>query len=131
MTARSNTSRRNGSGGPTAAPSPDHVAISRRTAAGLVDRSVRQLVDVLTGRRPLDQVRAWTTRPVAGLLASMRQAEGEARSGYRLVSVHPCLTSPSTIEASAVIAAPRATRALSLRLERTNADWFCTLLAFV
>lgn len=131
MTARSNTPRRDGRSAPPVSAGPDDVAISRRTAAGLVDRSVRQLVDVLTGRRPIDQVRAWTTRPVAGLLASMRHSDREARNSYRLVSVHPCLTSPSTIEASAVIAAPRATRALSLRLERTNADWFCTLLAFV
>ncbi len=111
---------------PEVSASPAHY-----TAAELANRSARQLVDVLTGRRPLEQVRSWVSRPVAGLLITLvRSGRGPGRA-YRLVSVHPCPTSPLTVEASAVISDDRTARALSLRLERSASEWSCTLLALV
>lgn len=110
----------------------DDITISHHTAAALVDRTARQVVDVLAGRRTVEQIRGWVSRPVAGLLAAVAHSRREAGHTYRLLSVHPCLTSPSTIEASAVIGAPRVARALSLRLQRrTGTGWSCTLLAFL
>lgn len=102
-----------------------------RTASALVDRTAGQILDVLAGRRPLRQIRQWVSAPVAGLLAAMVRGRSTADPTYRLRSVHACLTSARTVEACAIVADTRRVRALTMRLERQNTQWSCTMLAFV
>ncbi|GAA4860301.1 Rv3235 family protein [Saccharopolyspora rosea] len=107
------------------APTP-----AERSATALAARVGEQLLDVLAGRRPLSQVRDRVSGPVAFRLAGTRLHA--ARSpGYRLRSVHACLTAESTVEACLVVGSPCRARALVLRLERDGTRWVCTLLSLV
>lgn len=112
--------------GPSTSDGPDS-----RTAAALAGHATGHILEVLTGRRPLHQIRQWVSGPVAGLLATMVRGTSTTPPGYRLRSVHACPTTARTVEACAIITDTRRAWALTMRLERQHEQWFCTLLAFV
>lgn len=101
--------------------------IGERTACALATRMTEHILDVLGGRRRLDQLRDRLSGPVAGLLSSVLNTT--RRAEYRLRSVHACMTSRSRVEACAVVAVAGRIRAFVLRLEQEDTRWCCTLLS--
>lgn len=102
-----------------------------RTAAALAGGATGQILDVLSGRRPLHQIRHRVSGPVAGLIAAMLRGRRTATSRYRLRTVHASLITACTVEASAVIADNKRVRALTMRLEQRETQWLCTVLALL
>jgi hypothetical protein len=114
----------------SAAPERDS-ALTERTAHALAERWAVQILDVVARRRPLHQVRDRLSVPAAGLLAALVRRSGPAQPDYRLRSTHACLTSPDIVEACAVLAAGDRVRSLTLRMERANMVWWCTMFALL
>ena len=101
------------------------------TACALATRAAEQILDVLAARAPVHVIRDCVSAPVAGLLAGMLRRKPAAGPELRLRSVHACLTTASKVEACAVIAQPSRVRSLTIRLEKRNNQWKCTLLKFL
>lgn len=125
MTTSAPTPARNDEAIPPARTGP-----AEQTSTQLALRFTHQLLDVLSGRRNPEQLRGRVTPQVLGLLRSSRpRAAGSP--GYRLGSVHACLSTDRTVEACAVIGTPHRARAMVLRFERTDTRWLCTLLSML
>ncbi|PRW62693.1 hypothetical protein CEP50_14385 [Actinopolyspora mortivallis] len=101
------------------------------SASALADRAGHGIVEVLTGRRPLHQVRQWLSRPVASLLATLVRSGNLLHERTRLSSVHACLTTSTTVEACVIVDEGARHRAMTLRLQRDRMHWCCTLFALV
>ncbi|WP_144312036.1 Rv3235 family protein [Actinopolyspora erythraea] len=101
------------------------------SASALAHGAARSVVEVLSGRRPLHQIRRWLSRPVAGLLTSLTRSGAPLDFRTRMNSVHACPTNSSTVEVCVVIGEPQRHRAMALRLERLDSGWSCTLLSLV
>ncbi|GAB3558612.1 hypothetical protein J2S53_004173 [Actinopolyspora lacussalsi] len=101
------------------------------SASALAHGAARSMVEVLTGRRPLHQIRRWLSRPVAGLLTTLTRRETPLDFRTRMNSVHACPTNSSTVEVCVIIHEPNRHRAMTLRLERLDAGWWCTLLSLL
>jgi hypothetical protein len=117
---------------PTATTSPRTPGgVGDRTACALATGVAEQIVAVLAGRRTLDQIRVRVSGPVAGLITTTRGRNPLGGPSYRLRSVHACVTTPSKVEACAVIGTANRVRSLVLRLEQENTTWSCTMLALL
>lgn len=108
---------------------PSTSVVCERTACALATRITQQIVEVLIGRRSLNQIRDRLSIPVANLLATGMGWTTSTRTQYRLHSVHACLTTRSRVEACAVVGNANRARAFVLRLERRNMEWACTMLS--
>ncbi len=104
---------------------------AERSSVALATRTTGQILDVLSGRRPLHHIRHWLSGPVSGLLATMLRSGRTTTARYRLRSVHTCPVTAHTVEACAVITDNERVRALTMRLEQHKTQWSCTLLALL
>ncbi|MCI2422158.1 Rv3235 family protein [Saccharopolyspora sp. K220] len=89
-----------------------------------------QVFDVLSGRKPVHQVREHVSGHVAGLLLATRLHAAQGPD-YRLRSVHACPVTEFTVEACMVVGTQDRVRALVLRVEQDNGQWVCTRLSLV
>lgn len=125
---------------PIAGPAPTvrHATVAvppraRRnpSAHTVATRLATAFTDVLATRRPSQQVRSRMTPAAFGKL--MRQLAGTSRSArdFRVQSVHACLTTQRSIEATAVLAGATRSRALALRIEHRDGQWVCSALSLL
>lgn len=125
---------------PVAAPTPTvrHApvpvpprAARKPSAHTIATRLATALTDVLATRRSPNQVRSRMTPTALGNL--MRQLSGTplpARN-FRVQSVHACLTTQRSIEATAVLTGATRSRALALRIEHRSGQWVCSALSLL
>ncbi len=105
--------------------------LSERSSCAIATRTIREILDVLAGQRPLQHIRDRLSGPVAGLLSTRHARSPSEIPDYRLRSVHACLTTPSKVEACAVIGTTSRSRALVLRLEQRDTTWVCSMLSLL
>ena len=113
------------------APRPD-LPCPRLVAAGLV----QALMEVLAGRRPVQQLLPVTTEGVyrqlecrLQALRALRHRRGPASAGAaRVVSVHVAEPGHGVAEVTAVTRRGDRHRAVALRLEGADGRWHCTAL---
>jgi hypothetical protein len=114
-------------------PTPRSALPAPRAAATAL---VQAVLEILAGRRPLQQVRTLTSEEVydelhdrLAALSELRKRRG-ARPGTaaRLQSVHVDEPTDGVAEVTAVIRAGERRRAVALRLEGVEGRWNCTAL---
>ena len=107
----------------------------RRMAAGLV----QAVMEVIAGRRPLQQLMQYTTEEVygelqcrVGAVRALRIRRGGGQYGpARLRSVHVDEPADGVAEVTAVVRRGERHRAVALRLEGIDGRWRCTALHVV
>ena len=109
-----------------------------------VGRLAEAVVDVLLERRPVEQMRRWLSRDVAGLLTAPGTRRGPARFAARSMIRSVRLHQPAAgiVETTVVVQDGTRVRAVALRFEqavpsapvsaqgRCGFDWLCTALQF-
>lgn len=107
----------------TALPNP------RRWAA----RVAQALVEILYGKRPVQQLLHWTSRAVYHQLASKAATNARAAptAAPYVRSVRVCEVNSEVVEACAVLHAGDHVRALAFRLETGDTRWICTAFDLV
>lgn len=102
----------------------------------LMWRSVSHLMEVLDGRRPVDQLRTFLADSVYEALLTRLRTKVPGRH-HRLRRLHTCYPTTEAVELTAVLeivdrAGPggrqRRVRAAAIRLERANDRWRCVVL---
>lgn len=107
----------------TAAPPPDAEA----WAAGLA----RGVVEILSGLRPLEQLRRWVVPDLYELLETLLPAGRDTRvraGSCRVLSARACSVRPGAVEVSVAVQAGPRTRAVAVRLEEFRGRWLTTAL---
>lgn len=96
-------------------------------------RVAQALVEILYGKRPVQQLLNWTSRSVYHLLASHVAASARATpvAAPSVRSVRLCEVNGEVVEACAVLQAGARARALAFRLEADGTRWVCTALELV
>lgn len=92
----------------------------RGVAAGVV----RVLLEVVDGRRRVEQVAAVASPSVCRYMRAARLGQAAPRV-FRVRSLRLCRPAESVLEAAAVVAIAGRVRALAARLERTDGAWRC------
>ncbi|HEX2131556.1 MAG TPA: Rv3235 family protein [Actinophytocola sp.] len=102
-------------------------------APEVLGRLVRHVLEVLDGRRVVDQLRTILSDPAyEALLTRLRTTAPGHR--HRLLRLHTCYPTPNAVELSAVIEVsgrPKErsrVRAAAIRFERVNDRWHCAVL---
>ena len=107
-----------------------------------VGRLAEAVVDVLLERRPVEQMRRWLSRDVAGLLTAPGTRRGAPRFASRSMIRSVRLHQPAAgiVESTVVVQDGSRVRAVALRFEQSGAvaaqgrpvgfDWLCTALQF-
>lgn len=131
------------------ASEPDNGAFDRQPTATVAlpdarswsTRLAQAAVEVLSGSRPLSQLRRWTSDEVYAQLSrasrrrSLRVCEPRRRPDRppRVIvrAVRVCEVADGVVEACAVVDDGRRARAIALRLEGADGRWRCTQLAAV
>jgi Family of unknown function (DUF6459) len=120
-----------GSGPADAADAPAALAEVQAWAGTLA----QAVVEVLAGDRPVGQLLRWTTARIyadvsrrAGLAARECTAVRRGRSRAVVRRVRVCQPAAGVAEATAVVSDGHRTRAIALRLQRTDGRWLCTAL---
>ncbi|WP_249335965.1 Rv3235 family protein [Sinomonas gamaensis] len=115
-------------------------AAEQKWVAQLAGRITSAAIEVLAGRRPVQQLARWLDRDVLATLqlrARLSRAEGAGRSGKlalvhrgaSLVSSRAMMVQPGIYEASAVVSDRVRCRAVALRLEQVrDSGWRVTAL---
>jgi hypothetical protein len=101
----------------------------------MVARVLRQVVEAMDGRRPIEQLRPLLTRAAFAGLVSWLRAGGPG-SRHTLRSIHTCRPTAAVVEASVVIdhrspTGPRRVVAAAARFEREGEGWRCTVLVLL
>jgi hypothetical protein len=113
---------------------PDGLPAARGPAEDPATWACRRgqgLVEVLSGVRPLDQLRWWTTDEVYARIRRQRRPmrvgepdRGRGRhAGVRVRAVRVCRPADGVAEASAVVDDGRRARAVALRMETHRGRW--------
>lgn len=101
-----------------------------RAAPAMADRVLRAAIEIVCGRRPVEQLATVLRDDQRNYLIGLRAATGKLRPRVR--SVHSQQPSPGVLEANAVIVLRTGVRALSARFEvqigTGGARWQCTAL---
>ena len=114
---------------------PPAPAIRPRTPPPALVRVLRQVLEALDGRRPVEQLRPLLSRTVRhDLLARLREVGTGGQ--HTLRSIHTCRPAADVVEVSVVIdyrppAGPPRVVAAATRFERDGARWRCTVLALL
>ncbi|MFR9731005.1 Rv3235 family protein [Saccharopolyspora sp. MS10] len=107
------------------------TAPADRTSDALAASLGAPVVEVLLGRRPVEQIRPRVSPRVERLLRSRPVRRLLNEPAQRLLSTHACVIGPDLVEGCAVITSRVRTRALVLRWERGERGWLCTFLSIV
>jgi hypothetical protein len=106
-----------------APPPPDPEA----WAAGLA----RGVVEILSGLRPLDQLRRWVVPDLYEFLEALLPAGRDTRvraGSCRVLSARACALRAGAVEVSVVVQSGPRTRAVAVRLEEFRGRWLTTAL---
>lgn len=96
-------------------------------AAGLA----RGIVEILSGLRPLDQLRRWVVPELFTVLEELLPGGRDTRvrpGSCRVLSARACPVRPGVVEVSVAVQAGPRTRAVAVRLEEFRGRWLATAL---
>jgi len=101
--------------------------ITEPQARGLAGATARAVLEVLEGRRPMQQLTGMLTDRAIAAVQTMRRGglRWPIRSATTIGTVHVFLPSRHAVEACVVFRCDQRCRALALRIERERRRWVC------
>ncbi|MBV8542567.1 MAG: hypothetical protein JO364_12115 [Pseudonocardiales bacterium] len=110
----------------TPEPPPTALAVSDPAASVLAERVLRAAVEILSGRRPAQQLSAVLRPDLLTYLVSLQVAAGHLEPRVRRVLAQQ--HAADALEAVALVTLSTGVRALAARFDKHGSRWWCTAL---